>query len=221
MTEKRPYTLRLVTPEDAAALVEIYAPYVTATAVSFEYEPPTVEEFRGRIERVLERFPYLAAVQGEKVLGYAYAAPYGVRKAYGWAVELSVYVREDCRGLGIGRSLYETMEQLLQAQQITNLYTLIASVDGEDPYLTQASLKFHGAMGYQTVGKLHKAGYKFGRWYDMVTMEKFIGEHLEGCQPPVISLRELDPQVLTAAGLSEGGALHDTMLQEGNKFDFL
>lgn len=196
-----PITLRMVNPNDAPALADIYAPYVRETAVSFEYEPPTYEEFAGRIREVLEKYPYLAAVRGEEILGYAYAHPYGVRKAYSHSVELSVYIRRDCRGLGIGRMLYEAMEILLKAQNITNLYVLVAGVDVEDAYLTHDSQKFHLAMGYDYVGKLHKAGYKFGHWYDMITMEKLIAPHPEYTQPDVVTWQELDENIFAQAGV--------------------
>lgn len=196
-----PITLRMVNPNDAPALADIYAPYVRETAVSFEYEPPTYEEFAGRIREVLEKYPYLAAVRGEEILGYAYAHPYGVRKAYSHSVELSVYIRRDCRGLGIGRMLYEAMEILLKAQNITNLYVLVAGVEVEDAYLTHDSQKFHLAMGYDYVGKLHKAGYKFGHWYDMITMEKLIAPHPEYTQPDVVTWQELDEEIFAQAGV--------------------
>ena len=196
-----PITLRFATVRDAAVLSAIYAPYVQHTAISFEYEPPSVEVFAARIEDVLKMFPYLAAVRGDEILGYAYAHPYGVRKAYSHSVELSVYIRRDCRGLGIGRMLYEAMEQLLQAQNVTNLYVLVAGVEAEDEYLTHDSQKFHLAMGYEYVGKLHKAGYKFGRWYDMITMEKFIAPHPEYTQPEVVGWQELPDEVFQKAGV--------------------
>ena len=196
-----PITLRFATVDDAPALAAIYAPYVRNTAISFEYEPPSDGEFAARIEEVLKIFPYLAAVRGEEILGYAYAHPYGVRKAYSHSVELSVYIRRDCRGLGIGRMLYAAMEQLLKAQNVTNLYVLVAGVDTEDEYLTHDSQKFHLAMGYAYVGKLHKAGYKFGRWYDMITMEKLIAPHLEYTQPEVIGWQALEDEVFRRAGV--------------------
>ena len=196
-----PIALRFATPKDASALVAIYAPYVQQTAISFEYEPPSAEEFEGRIREVLEQFPYLAAVRGNEILGYAYAHPYGVRKAYSHSVELSVYIRRDCRGLGIGRMLYDAMEVLLKAQNITNLYVLVAGVDVEDEYLTHDSQKFHLAMGYEYVGKLHKAGYKFGHWYDMITMEKIIAPHPEFTQPDVVPWYELSDGIFAQAGV--------------------
>ena len=198
-----PITLRMATPADAPVLAEIYAPYVRETAISFEYEPPTHEEFAERIREVLEKFPYLAAVRGEEILGYAYAHPYGVRKAYSHSVELSVYIRRDCRGLGIGRMLYAAMELLLKAQNVTNLYVLVAGVEEEDAYLTHDSQKFHLAMGYDYVGKLHKAGYKFGYWYDMITMEKLIAPHPEHIQPEVLPWHVLDDEVFKQAEVAK------------------
>ncbi len=194
--------LRTVTTADAQALLDIYAPYVRNTAISFEYEPPTVEEFAARIADVRTKFPYLAAVEHGNILGYAYAHPYGVRKAYDWSVELSIYLAPESRGKGIGRRLYEAMEVLLKAQNVTNLYVLVASVEVEDEYLTHDSLKFHTAMGYTLVGRLNKAGYKFGRWYDMTTMEKHIAPHSE-TQAPVVPWYELPEKVWTAAGVEQ------------------
>ena len=191
--------LRMATTKDAQILVGIYAPYVENTAISFEYEAPSVEEFSRRIAEVLEKFPYLVAEYNGEIVGYAYAHPYGVRKAYSWSVELSVYIRRDCRGLGVGRKLYEAMEVLLKAQNVTNLYVLVAGVDVEDEYLTHDSQKFHLAMGYDYVGKLHKAGYKFGKWYDMITMEKMIGDHPEYTQPNVMPWYELSDAVFKQA----------------------
>lgn len=196
-----PITLRFATVADAPVLADIYAPYVRNTAISFEYEPPTYEVFAGRIAEVLETFPYLAAVRGDEILGYAYAHPYGVRKAYSHSVELSVYIRRDCRGLGLGRMLYEAMEVLLKAQNVTNLYVLVAGVEVEDAYLTHDSQKFHLAMGYEYVGKLHKAGYKFGHWYDMITMEKIIAPHPEHTQPDVQPWYALPDTVFEQAGV--------------------
>ena len=193
--------LRFATVQDADTLVQIYAPYVENTAISFEYEPPSVEEFSRRIAEFLEKFPYLVAEHNGEIVGYAYAHPYGVRKAYSWSVELSVYIRRDCRGLGVGRKLYEAMEVLLKAQNVTNLYVLVAGVDVEDEYLTHDSQKFHLAMGYDYVGKLHKAGYKFGKWYDMITMEKIIADHPEHTQPDVIAWHELPNEIFNRAGV--------------------
>ncbi|MDD2954870.1 MAG: GNAT family N-acetyltransferase [Oscillospiraceae bacterium] len=183
-------TLRSATPADAPRLLEIYGPYVTGTAITFEYEIPTQEEFSERIRRTLERYPYLVAERDGTAVGYAYASPFHPREAYGWAAEVSIYLDQSCRGKGIGRVLYDAMEDLLRRQGILNLNACIALPRGDDPYLTLGSVAFHQKLGYQTVGHFHQCGYKFGRWYDMVWMEKIIAEHPDS-PSPVIPFPEL------------------------------
>ncbi|MCD7845566.1 MAG: N-acetyltransferase family protein [Oscillospiraceae bacterium] len=177
-------TIRTAAPQDAAALLAIYAPYVENTCISYEYTPPTVEEFAGRIAHTLEKYPYLTAASGGELLGYVYAGPLHARAAYDWAVETSIYVREDQTGRGLGRLLYQALEQALGEQGILNMNACIAYPPKEDEYLTRSSAEFHEHMGFRLVGRFRQCSYKFGRWYDMVWMEKHIGEHLS-VQPPV------------------------------------
>ena len=172
-------TIRTAVLQDAEALLEIYAPYVENTAITFEYDVPTVEEFAGRMSNVLRRYPYLVAEVDGELAGYAYTGPFKERAAYDWAVETTVYVKEDMKKHGIGRALYEALEKILAAQGILNLNACIAFPEKEDEYLTTDSVKFHKKMGFSEVGRFHKCGCKFGRWYDMVWMEKHIGTHEE------------------------------------------
>lgn len=172
-------TIRTAVLQDAEVLLEIYAPYVKNTAITFEYDVPTVEEFAGRMSNVLRRYPYLVAEVDGEPAGYAYAGPFKERAAYDWAVETTVYVKEDMKKHGIGRALYEALEKTLAAQGILNLNACIAFPEKEDEYLTTDSVKFHKKMGFSEVGRFHKCGCKFGRWYDMVWMEKHIGTHEE------------------------------------------
>ena len=176
--------IRVATPEDAEALLRIYAPYVEKTAITFEYDVPSAEEFAGRIEKVLRRYPYLVAEEDGAVLGYAYAGAFHERAAYAWAVETTVYVAESAKRRGLGKRLYDALEQALAGQNILSLYASIAYPAQEDPYLTRDSLEFHRRLGYRLVGQFTQCGYKFGRWYDMVWMEKHIGVHTEN-QPAV------------------------------------
>lgn len=170
---------RLAVPSDAPELLKVYEPYVKNTAITYEYDVPSVEEFASRIEDVLTKFPYIAVLINGKISGYAYAHPFHPRAAYSWCAELSIYLSNDCHGMGIGRELYGIMETILKKQNILNLYSCVAYTETEDEYLTQASVHFHEHMGFKTCAHLHKCGYKFGRWYDMVYMEKTIGEHAE------------------------------------------
>lgn len=174
---KEELTIRTASPADAKALLTIYAPYVTDTAITFEYQVPTVEEFAGRIRRVLEKYPYLVAEQDGEILGYAYVGTFHDRAAYDWAVETSIYVNQNKRRTGIGKTLYLALEAVLKEQGILNLNACIGYPEVEDEYLTKNSVEFHAHLGYRFVGEFRQCGYKFGRWYNMVWMEKHIGEH--------------------------------------------
>ena len=172
-------TIEKVTIEDAEKLLEIYTPYVKDTAVSFEIVPPSTEEFRERIKTISAKFPYIKAVENGEILGYAYAGTFRTRAAYNRNVETTIYLRKDARRKGIGRALYTALEDSLRKMGILNLNACITSPRGEDPYLTADSIKFHEKMGYSLVGVFHDSGYKFNRWYDMLWMEKMLGEHTE------------------------------------------
>lgn len=181
-------SIRVATPSDAARLLEIYTPYVVDTAITFEYEPPALEEFRGRIERTLERYPYLVAERadaagGTRVVGYVYASPFKSRPAYDWAVETSIYVDRAERGHGVGRALHDALKRALAAMGVLNMEACIATTEAEDEHLTNASRDFHAHLGYRLVGEFERCGFKFNRWYNMVWMELLIGEHGSHQQP--------------------------------------
>ena len=170
-------TIRTAALDDAAALLAIYAPYVEQTAITFEYEVPSLEEFRGRIAHTLRRYPYLVAEENGEILGYAYTGPFGERAAYSWAVETSIYLRQDIRGRGLGKRLYQALEDVSRAQHVQSLYACIAYPDADDAHLSGNSVAFHTHLGYTTVGRFPHCGYKFGTWYNMAWMEKPLGDH--------------------------------------------
>lgn len=177
-------TIRMANPSDAQALLNIYAPYVINTAITFEYDVPSVEEFASRIAHTLEKYPYFIAEEGGNILGYAYASPFHDRPAYDWAVETSIYVDQNIKHRGIGRKLHDALESTLREQGILNMNACIAYPPEEDEHLDKNSVEFHAHMGYRLVGEFYKCGYKFNRWYNMVWMEKLIGEHLSDQKPP-------------------------------------
>ena len=196
--EKNKLQIRVATKEDAEALLAIYAPYVEKTAITFEYEVPSIEEFRCRIQETLKKYPYLVAEKNGKIVGYAYAGAFHARPAYDWAAEMSIYLREDQRHRGTGRRLYAALEAVLRAQHIQNLYACIGYPDGaDDAHLTKNSAQFHAHLGYRLVGEFPRCGYKFGTWYSMVWMEKCIGAH-EANPAPVRPFPELAPAELDA-----------------------
>ena len=172
--------LRIATPADAAAAAAIYAPYVRETAITFEIDAPDATEFGRRIEHTLERYPYIVAQDPDsgRVMGYAYAGAFKGRAAYDWAVETSLYVDRDARGQHLGSRLHEGLLRCCELQGVVNLEACIAYPD------EGGSVGFHERMGYRMVGRFERCGYKLGRWWDMVWMERFISEH-PACPAPL------------------------------------
>lgn len=157
--------IRPANKADAAALLAIYKPYVEKTAITFEYEVPSLTEFEGRIEKTQKDYPYLVLEEEGRILGYAYASAYYARAAYDWAVELSIYLHEDARGKGLGSLLYDQLEAELTAPGYLRFLACIALPN-------DASIQLHEKRGYKRVAHLPKIGYKFNKWHDIVWMQK-------------------------------------------------
>ena len=176
--------IRAAREEDASDLARIYAYYVNKTAITFEYQAPDTQEMNNRRKTILARYPYLVAEKDGQVVGYAYAHSFYGREAYAWSVESTIYIDKDARRSGIGRPLYEALEQALKEMGILNINTCIAiTSDADDPYVTNGSFFFHRRLGYEQVARFHHSGYKFGRWYDVIWMEKMIGDHGDNPAP--------------------------------------
>ena len=159
--------IRLAELADTEALLQLYAPFILDTCISFEYEVPSLEKYRERIASISEEYPYIVYEEQGKILGYAYAHRYLERVAYSWDVEVTIYLAPEGQGRGLGRHLYNALEKLLTLQQIKNLY---ACITGDNAH----SIGLHKALGYHLVGTFQKAGYKKGRWLDVVWLAKAI-----------------------------------------------
>lgn len=157
--------IRPAKPSDVAQMLQIYAPFVTDTTVSFETAVPTQAEFSARLAAYTLQCPWLVWAEDDRVLGYAYSHPAFERAAYGWCAEVSIYLAPEARGSGIGRALYDQLELLLQRQGYRVLYAVIT---GEN----EGSIAFHRRLGYVQAAHFPKAGYKLGRWVDVIWMEK-------------------------------------------------
>ena len=169
--------IRNVKKEDAARLLEIYSYYVENTAITFEIDVPTLEEFTDRIFHISAKYPYLVLEDDGRIMGYSYAGAFHERAAYSRSAEVTIYLDKDAHGKEYGRALYEELERRLKDMGIINLYACIGDPVEEDETLTRNSEHFHEHMGYTKVGTFHKCGHKFGRWYNMIWMEKIIGPH--------------------------------------------
>jgi L-amino acid N-acyltransferase YncA len=177
--------IRMATENDTEELLEVYSYYVTNTAITFEYDMPSVTEFSRRIRNTLKMYPYIVAMEKNHIIGYAYASAFKERAAYDWAVETTVYLKQDCRGRGLGKKLYTALENILKRQNILNLNACIAYTSTDDAHLDNTSTAFHQHLGYEKVAHFKKCGYKFGTWYDMIWMEKLIGDHSDMPEPVI------------------------------------
>jgi phosphinothricin acetyltransferase len=158
-------TIRFATPENDRQILDIYSPIVLDTPISFEYEVPSVQEMRGRIEKTLVHFPWLVCDFDGVAAGYAYAGQHRVRAAYQWSADVSVYVHSDYRRHGIGRALYTALFELLVLQGYYNTY---AGITLPNP----ASVGLHESVGFKPLGVYHAVGYKHGQWYDVGWWER-------------------------------------------------
>jgi len=166
------YSIRLANVSDAAALAEIYKPFVisddlSVSSVSFEYEAPDAEEFARRIMNISKDFPYLVLLEDNEPIGYAYAHPFIERAAYQWGAEVTIYLDPAGQGKGLGVVLYKALEDLLRLQNVIHLYSCVTSSN-------EHSVGMHQRIGYKIVGHFAKTGFKKGTWLDMVWLEKEI-----------------------------------------------
>lgn len=155
----------MATPADSVAILNIYAPYVQDTAVSFETEVPPLEEFTARIERISAKYPYLVYEADGKVVGYAYASRHRERAAYCYDVDLSIYFAPEHHGTGKAARLYGALFALLAELGYCNTYAAYTEPN-------EKSRRFHEKCGFSPVGTFHHTGYKFGRWHDVTWVEK-------------------------------------------------
>ena len=152
--------LRLARPQDAAGIGKIYAPIVRDTPISFELVPPAEEEIAARLTKTLTRFPWLVCTAQGRLLGYAYAGAHSERAAYQWAVNVSVYVHNQARRLGVGKALYDTLFSILRLQGFHRAYAGITLPNA-------ASVGLHESFGFTSVGTYERVGYKHGAWHDV------------------------------------------------------
>lgn len=177
-------SIRRAREADAQALLNIYAPYVTDTPVTFEYEVPSLSEFTGRIMSVSADYPYLVCERDGAVIGYAYAHRYKERAAYQWDAELSVYLDGANRGRGLGKAFYTALIEILRLQNIKNVYGCVLCPN-------ENSERLHESLGFARVGVFRSTGYKCGAWRDVVWFEKQIAAY--DTEPePFRSIRTLD-----------------------------
>lgn len=169
--------IRIAKEDDAEELLKIYSYYVKNTAITFEQKVPSLEEVSNRIKETLINYPYLVAIVDGKIIGYIYASRFRTRESYICSAATSIYIEKSYQRKGIGKKLYSELCNILLKQNITNVYAGAADSIEEDEYLTHNSEYFHKSMGFEIVAKYNKCAIKFGKWYNLIEMEKIIGEH--------------------------------------------
>jgi len=180
--------IRLAVPDDAAAMLEIYAPYVADTSITFETEVPTERQFAQRIASYMQEFPWIVYEKDGKVAGYAYGSRYRERVAYQWSVECSVYIHPEFQKQGIGARLYKVLFEILKKQMFRNVYAVINLPN--DP-----SVQLHERMGFKWFATYEKVGYKLGRWKNVGWWGLILNEFGDEPAPP-LKLPEIDHQSL-------------------------
>jgi L-amino acid N-acyltransferase YncA len=169
--------IRVAQESDAERMLNIYAPIVRETAISFELAPPTVDEFRQRIRSVLDSHNWLVMEDEHAILGYAYAGKFRPREAYQWAAEVTVYVDSPHQKRGIAQALYTSLFAGLRLQGFCNVIAAIAL-----PNLP--SVRLHEKLDFKPMGILHSVGYKMGRWHDVGWWQLQLQDNQPNPDPP-------------------------------------
>lgn len=154
-------------PSDAAACATIYTPYVRDTAITFEWDPPSVEEMAARIAAARDTHAWLVAEEDGQVFGYAYGGPFKTRAAYRWSCEVSVYIERGRHRTGAGRALYEELFTRLSARGYS---TACAGMTLPN----EASEGLHKAMGFEPVGTYRRIGWKHNTWHDVAWSQRLL-----------------------------------------------
>lgn len=188
------YRFRLANPGDVPAILDIYRGYVENTAITFEVETPSAEEFAGRIRTISAAYPYIVCENENAVAGYAYAHRHMERAAYQWNAELSVYIDGGHHRCGIGKKLYGILMEILKLQNVKNVYGGVTAPN-------EKSERLHESFGFTKLGTYHSTGFKCGAWHDVMWFEKAIGS-FDAEPAPFLPLKEVDAAVV--AGILEG-----------------
>nr|WP_294513578.1 GNAT family N-acetyltransferase [uncultured Rhodopila sp.] len=163
--------IRNATEADVPDMQAIYAHHVLHGTGTFEEEPPSVEEMAARFHKIIDQGSvWLVASDATGVLGFGYYGPFRDRSAYRFTVEDSIYVREDVRGQGVGKALVTRLIELATVQGARQMIAVIGDSDNV------GSIGVHASLGFNRVGTMRAVGIKFGRWIDVVTMQRALGK---------------------------------------------
>ena len=164
-------TIRPSTDADLPAMTAIYAHHVLHGTGTFETTPPSESELAARRADVLAKgLPWLVAEEGGQILGYAYCQWFKPRPAYRFSAEDSIYLHPEAAGKGLGKTLLAELARQAEALGIRKLIAVIGDSNNA------GSIGVHRTLGFTPVGAFKSCGWKFGKWLDIVLMEKTLGE---------------------------------------------
>jgi len=161
--------IRPATTDDLPGILEIYNDAVLNTTATYDYEPRTLEHRTEWFEdRQRDGYPvFVAEDDAGRILGWSALNPFHARVGYRFTSENSVYVAADARGKGLGKSL---LEPLIEGAKARGLHAILAVIDADN----EASIRLHARFGFEKVGHFKQTGFKFGRWLDVVYMERLV-----------------------------------------------
>jgi|SRR5688572_11002407 len=173
------YKIRLVTESDVHSVLDIYKYYVENTIISFEYEPPTAEEYVQRIITNTAKYPWLVIQYKNSIIGFAYGSTHRYRSAYQWSPESTIYMSPGFQTRGLGKVLYKTLFSLMKLQGYFNVFAGVGLPN-------EKSIAFHKSMGFEEIGIFNKIGYKQGNWHDTHWFQLTISKHILNPPPPLL-----------------------------------
>lgn len=171
--------IRLASLADSASILDVYAPFITDTVITFEYDIPTVAEFGKRITNIQKKYPWLVCEVNGVVVGYAYASEYRERVAYDWSVDFTIYIKPEYHRKNIGKALYSALVEILILQGYYNAYAGVTI-----PNINSESI--HQSLGFKAIGVYQNVGYKFGKWLDTKWFELIMQDHSTSPTTPKI-----------------------------------
>ncbi len=175
-------TIRLAEKRDVPGILEIYAPFILDTAVTFEETIPDEESFWERILGIMAELPFLVCEIEGKIAGYAYASGYRSRASYRWTKEVSVYIHPEFQRKRVAHALYTSLNEMVRYQGIADLLAIITMPN-------EPSVSFHEYFGYRKCAEFSKIGYKMGQWQNVGWFELFLQDET---QPPKNQILRLD-----------------------------
>lgn len=176
--------IRLAVPNDVPGILEIYAPFILDTAVTFEEIVPDEESFWNRIQGIMDELPFLVCEIDGRIAGYAYASGYRSRASYRWSKEVSVYVHPDFKRQKVAHALYTSLNEMVRYQGIADLLAIITMPN-------EPSVAFHEQFGYRKCGEFSNVGYKLGQWQNVGWFELFVQDETQAPKDRILPLHEI------------------------------